>query len=67
MHEVFLEEASIRNNITLTTRFSIHFYGIFCMDDVRDVLRSDGGDIINLEMDMAEWPGSVDRLAQKLN
>ena len=67
MHEVFLEEASTRNNITLTVRFYIHFYGILCVDDARDVLRGDGGDNTSLEMDMAERPSMVDRLGQQLD
>ena len=37
------------------------------MDDASDVRRSDSGDIINLEMDMAERPGMVDRLGQQLD
>ena len=69
MHELLLKKGStlVAHDFTLVVRFSIHFYGIFCVDDVRDVLRSDGGDNTRLEMDMADRPGSVDRLDQKLN
>ena len=68
MHILFLLGASIivDHHVTLIT-VSIHFYGIFVVDGLSGVLRSDGEDDIGLGLDMTERPSMVDRLGQLLN